>query len=96
MDGIDTIEFARAKLAQGLRNMVKKSGDSGAVITAQELIETKKPDHVDVPEDSTVFAFKLRRDINERVFLIKFKKRPDGDLDIMERAIVWQDGAATN
>jgi len=94
-EGIDPIEFARAKLAQSLRNVVKKSGDCGAVITAQELVETEKPNHVDVPEDSTVFAFGLRRNI-ERVFLIMFKNKPDGSIDITERAVVWQDGSKAN
>jgi len=94
LDGIDPIEFARAKLAQGLRNVVQQAFGSncGAVITPEELVLTEKPTAIKVPKDYTVYAFALRRDI-KRVFLIMFKNKPDGSLDVTERSLVWQDGA---
>jgi hypothetical protein len=98
LGGIDPVQFARAKLVQGLRSVAVKAFkiDCGAVITPEELVETEKPDRVHVPKDHTVFAFKLRRDIKERVFLIMFKNKPDGGLDVMERSCVWQDGVWAN
>lgn len=96
-EGIDPIEFARAKLVQGLRNVVQQTlGGNGAVITPEELVLAEIPAKMKVANDRTVFAFRLRRDIKARLLFIMFKKNPDGSLNFQEQAIVWQEKDGQN
>ncbi len=91
--GIDSsdIKFAKEKLVQGLRSVVREIlGANGAIITENELELTDKPTNLIVPTNQTVHAFKLKRDLLNRVFCIVFENQPNGQIDRSKQAKIWQ------
>jgi hypothetical protein len=97
-EGIDVVKFARIKLAQALKDLVRNSFlGAGGVLTPEEFVATELPDTIMVPHnylnltDYTVLAFKLRRDSMERLFFVALPNKPDGQPDIMGQGACWQE-----
>ena len=86
LEGIDPAEFAKAKMVQGLRNLLKESLLKPDAITSDGIEAVCK----EKDEQNTIFSFILKSDKEKRVFCISLKNKPDGTPDLSGQTYIWQ------